>query len=70
MKFLNRLSTHNHETAWKQARKNCTPGAAVWITRNNEFEGWIKAEFSSVLWCSGGLGCGKSVLTYGILQRL
>lgn len=37
------------------------PGTCEWIPRHAQFEAWLTAEASAILWLSGDPGCGKSV---------
>ena len=65
--FLNNLSTHNHQAAWKQARKQ---GASSWLFSDPSFEHWSSSSQSSVLWCTGKIGSGKTVLSANVIEQL
>lgn len=67
LEFLNSLSIHDHRIAWKQARKQ---GTSTWLFEDSEFQGWLSAPLSSVIWCSGKLGSGKTVLSANVVEHL
>lgn len=65
--FLDACSTYNHQTAWKQARK---AGTTSWIYNKEEYKQWRQEPVSSVLWCTGILGSGKTVLSANVVENL
>lgn len=46
------------------------PGTCEWIPRHGQFESWLKAESSTILWLSGDPGCGKSVASSFLVEFL
>ncbi|KAJ0117970.1 hypothetical protein J7T55_014421 [Diaporthe amygdali] len=46
------------------------PGTCEWITRHGQFEVWLTAEASTILWLSGDPGCGKSVASSFLVDFL
>lgn len=67
LRFLTACSTYNHQTAWKQARKK---GDTNWVLDREPYRNWKLGKNSSTLWCTGVLGCGKTVLTANIIDDL
>lgn len=65
--FLNALSIYNHENSWKQARKR---GYTSWICHDEEYKQWKLNKVSSLLWCTGKLGSGKTVLSANVVEDL
>ncbi|MCJ1248752.1 hypothetical protein MMC30_005971 [Trapelia coarctata] len=65
--LLDGLSTHDHRIAWKQARKQ---GTSSWLFTDPSFELWSSSSQSSVLWCIGKLGSGKTVLSANVIEQL
>lgn len=65
VQFLDACSTYNHQTGWKRARR---AGTSSWIYDKQEFCQWAQGPSSSVLWCTGILGSGKTVLTAGVVE--
>lgn len=53
--------------AWKQAQK---AGNTTWIYDTDEYKRWIKDTTSSVLWCTGILGSGKTVVSANVVENL
>lgn len=65
--FLNGLSMHDHRIAWKQARKQ---GTSSWLFSDPSYKLWSSSSQSSVLWCTGKLGSGKTVLSANVIEQL
>ncbi|KAL8830901.1 MAG: hypothetical protein Q9191_001175 [Dirinaria sp. TL-2023a] len=59
---LKSLSTYNYQRTYKQIRKECVPGTSNWVLEDLAFKTW-KEEDPKVLWCSGKLGSGKSIIS-------
>ena len=66
-RFLDACSSYNYQTAWKQARKK---GNTKWIHSVAEYKQWKQNESSSMLWLTGILGSGKTVLSANIVDDL
>jgi hypothetical protein len=65
--FLQACSTYDYQTAWKQLRKQ---GTVDWCLKEKAYTEWTTQTVSSVLYCVGTLGSGKSVLTANIVDDL
>lgn len=65
--FLNACSGYDHQPSWKQLRK---AGSSSWIYEEEEYKEWLKPGSSSILWCTGIIGSGKSVLTANLVENL
>ncbi|KAI1056638.1 hypothetical protein LB507_001461, partial [Fusarium sp. FIESC RH6] len=61
-KLLDSLSSHDYMKPFKQARQKRYPQSASWIFDTNEFRSWADGELSPLLWCSGKMGSGKTIL--------
>lgn len=64
------LSDINHVKPWKQAMKERAPDTAQWFEKESGFLEWISRVDSSVLWCSGKMGAGKTVLISNTIANL
>ena len=42
----------------------------MWLHQSTEYQLWLKDDQSPVFWCSGKLGCGKSILTTSIVDDM
>ncbi|MCJ1229129.1 hypothetical protein MMC12_005794, partial [Toensbergia leucococca] len=68
--FLDALSAYDHQTAWKQARKQCLIGTSTWIQHTQSFIDWLRRSSSASLWCTGKLGSGKTVSAACVVTHL
>ncbi|KAI1809285.1 hypothetical protein GGS20DRAFT_580822 [Poronia punctata] len=60
-KLLDALSAYDYLTPLKQSRRERQGGTAQWIFQTPEFGRWIDGS-PQVLWCSGKIGSGKTIL--------
>ena len=67
LQFLNACSVYNHKKSWTQARKQ---GNTNWIFYDEGYRQWKRGEVSSTLWCTGKVGCGKTVLSANVVEDL
>jgi hypothetical protein len=67
LRILEKCSTHDHETAWKQIRKT---GNTTLFSQTAEFVKWRSQTQSCTLLYLGKLGCGKSVMLANIVDDL
>jgi Skp family chaperone for outer membrane proteins len=68
--ILTNLTIISHTKPWKQASRQRLPGTAEWFKKDPAFLDWISAQGSSVLWCPGNLGTGKTVLAANVVAHL
>ncbi|EPE36656.1 Ankyrin repeat-containing protein [Glarea lozoyensis ATCC 20868] len=61
--ILAKLSSLNFHEKQNDIFAKCHHGTGQWLIQADEFEGWLKGEGSSILWCPGIPGAGKTVLT-------
>ncbi|KAF5571100.1 NACHT domain-containing protein [Fusarium pseudoanthophilum] len=61
-KLLDSLSSHDYVKPLKQARQKRYPKSAEWIFGTDEFKRWIDGTTPGLLWCSGKMGSGKSII--------
>lgn len=64
------LSSINQVKPWKQAMQQRTPGTADWFQYDVTFRDWKYDKETAVLWVSGTLGVGKTVLVSNIVAYL
>jgi hypothetical protein len=67
----NNLCLLDHTSAWKRARKQCLQGTTTWLKTKDHFLRWYeKASPSSVLWFSGNIGTGKTIVSSSVIAHL
>jgi len=64
------LSPMDHIKPWKRAMQQRLDGTTTWFQHDANFRKWLQDEKTSVLWCSGNLGTGKTVLVSSIVAYL
>lgn len=64
------LSTIDYVSSWKQAMRQRVPGTAEWLQQESIFDSWLADPASSILWCAGTMGIGKTVLMSSVLFQL
>ncbi|KAL2221474.1 hypothetical protein M432DRAFT_587466 [Thermoascus aurantiacus ATCC 26904] len=62
-RLLASLSSYNYKFSFKQACRKRYGTTCSWITHNKEFNDWLNDSGSSLFWCHGIPGSGKTVLT-------
>ncbi|RYO82406.1 hypothetical protein DL764_009606 [Monosporascus ibericus] len=62
--LLDKLSSYDHLSPFREARKKRHCSTAEWIFSTSEFNRWNDATASSLLWCCGKIGSGKTILTF------
>ena len=65
-----RLSNYDHLALLKQMRKKRHGTTSLWLSKTEEYKCWLNDDKSSVFWCSGILGSGKTVLTAAIIDNI
>ncbi|KAJ5667464.1 hypothetical protein N7507_003328 [Penicillium longicatenatum] len=68
--LLDSLSTHDYLTPLKQSRRKRHNSTAQWIFSTNEFDRWVKGTGSPLLWCSGKIGSGKTIITASVIDKV
>ncbi|KAI0165320.1 ankyrin repeat-containing domain protein [Hypoxylon sp. FL1284] len=69
-KLLDAVCTYNPERLLKQNQRKRFGNTAAWMIQTVEFCEWNDFEGSSLLWCSGKIGSGKSVITASVIDHL
>lgn len=64
------LSTINQARPWKQAMRQRVPGTAEWFKQDSTFGDWMGDPETAMLWCSGTLGAGKTILLSNMIAYL
>src|SRR5271155_454159 len=64
------LSSVDHTRPWKQAMRQRMQGTDDWLLHDPVFCCWKQDDKTSILWCSGNLGTGKTVLTSNVVSHL
>ncbi|KAL6243480.1 hypothetical protein RBB50_009472 [Rhinocladiella similis] len=67
MRYLDACSSYDHQKIWKQARRS---GTSNCIYQHEQYKEWFRAERSTLLWCSGILGAGKTVIAANVVEHL
>jgi hypothetical protein len=66
----NNLSPVNHVLPWRQALKQRVATTAEWLQKELVFCEWKSNPQTAVLWCSGTIGMGKTVLMSNVVAQL
>ncbi|RHZ59573.1 uncharacterized protein CDV56_101052 [Aspergillus thermomutatus] len=64
------LSSVNHVKPWKQAMQQRVPSTAEWLQQESLFHQWKDDRDTAILWCSGTMGVGKTVLMSNVVAQL
>ncbi|KAF7118473.1 hypothetical protein CNMCM5793_007994 [Aspergillus hiratsukae] len=64
------LSSVNHVKPWKQAMQQRVPSTAEWLQQESLFHQWKDDQGTAILWCSGIMGVGKTVLMSNVVAQL
>ncbi|ETS82029.1 hypothetical protein PFICI_07031 [Pestalotiopsis fici W106-1] len=67
--LLDSLSTHDYMRALKQSSQKRYSSTANWVFETPQFQQWLEGE-SSLLWCSGKIGSGKTIITASVIQHI
>ncbi|OCK73445.1 hypothetical protein K432DRAFT_420720 [Lepidopterella palustris CBS 459.81] len=68
--FLDWISTIDFEKIHDDIYIKKHEGTGDWLIRTQEFRTWFSSPKSSLLWCHGKPGVGKSVLASNVLEHL
>jgi hypothetical protein len=60
----------NHVKPWKQAIQLRAPDTANWFNQDPAFQNWKDDRSTAILWCSGKLGVGKTVIVSNMVAYL
>ncbi|KAI0198650.1 hypothetical protein F4808DRAFT_472619 [Astrocystis sublimbata] len=69
-KLLEAICTYNPERILKQNQRKRFCSTTEWIFQTPEFRKWNDIKGSSLLWCSGKIGSGKSVVSASVVDYL
>ncbi|KAI1328541.1 hypothetical protein F5Y16DRAFT_150403 [Xylariaceae sp. FL0255] len=69
-RLLDSFCSHRPEKLLKQNQRKRFRNTASWIFQSSEFREWIDSNGSPLLWCSGKIGSGKSVLAASVVDYL
>ncbi|SCV61374.1 uncharacterized protein FFFS_15943 [Fusarium fujikuroi] len=69
-RLLESLSSHDYETPFREARKKHQHNTAEWIITTPEFIRWYERTGSVLLWCSGKIGSGKTILCANVINHV
>jgi hypothetical protein len=64
------VSTINHVKPWKRAMQQRVRDTAEWFQHEHAFRDWRGDKHTAILWCSGTMGAGKTVLMSNIVAHL
>ncbi|EIN09934.1 hypothetical protein PUNSTDRAFT_133707 [Punctularia strigosozonata HHB-11173 SS5] len=68
--FLARLKAVPADDDHHRMNLVTTPSSGSWFLQSKEYSDWANGNSERTLWCYGKPGCGKSVLTSVIINRL
>ncbi|KAF5620977.1 ankyrin repeat [Fusarium sp. NRRL 25303] len=69
-RLLDSLSSYDYIKPLKQARQKRYPKSAEWIFGTDEFKRWVDGTTPGLLWCSGNMGSGKSIVCASVIDYL
>ncbi|KAI6747494.1 hypothetical protein HG530_015874 [Fusarium avenaceum] len=69
-RLLDSLSSHKYELPFQEARKKHQHSTAEWIITTQEFIRWYEGTGSALLWCSGKIGSGKTILCANVINHV
>lgn len=69
-RLLESLSSHEYRTPFWEACKKRQRDTAEWIFAVPEFKRWYDGSGPSLLWCSGKIGSGKTVLCANVVNHV
>ncbi|KAK8143495.1 hypothetical protein G3M48_007169 [Beauveria asiatica] len=69
-RLLESLSSHEYRTPFWEACKKRQRDTAEWIFAVPEFKRWYDGSGPSLLWCSGKIGSGKTVLCANVVNHI
>ncbi|EXA28573.1 hypothetical protein FOVG_19830 [Fusarium oxysporum f. sp. pisi HDV247] len=69
-RLLESLSSHDYVTPFQEARKKHKYSTAEWIFTTPEFTRWYDGTGSVLLWCSGKIGSGKTILCANVINHV
>ncbi|KAG4259266.1 hypothetical protein FPRO03_12942 [Fusarium proliferatum] len=69
-RLLDSLSSYDYIKPLKQARQKRYPKSAEWIFGTDEFKRWVDGTTPGLLWCSGKMGSGKSIVCASVIDYL
>ncbi|RBA12849.1 hypothetical protein FPRO05_14071 [Fusarium proliferatum] len=69
-RLLEFLSSHDYVTPFREARKKHQYSTAEWIITTPEFVRWYEGTGSVLLWCSGKIGSGKTILCANVINHV
>jgi Cdc6-like AAA superfamily ATPase len=64
------LSPIDHMQPWKRSLKQRVHSTAEWLVHEDAFVEWNACPDTSILWCSGTMGMGKTVLMSNVVSFL
>ncbi|KAI0975505.1 hypothetical protein F4678DRAFT_456857 [Xylaria arbuscula] len=67
---LDALSPHDHVKQLKQNQRKRYRDTASWIFQTRGFSTWAEGLDTSLLWCSGKIGSGKTIATASVIDHL
>ncbi|KAI6288058.1 hypothetical protein MCOR27_001082 [Pyricularia oryzae] len=68
-RLLDSLSAHDFMRPYKQSNERRYGNTTDWVFKTSEFQRWLDGE-STVLWCSGKIGSGKTVVASSVIQHI
>ncbi|RAL17612.1 uncharacterized protein BO97DRAFT_10837 [Aspergillus homomorphus CBS 101889] len=70
IKIRQNLSPIDHIPPWKRILKQRVQSTAEWLVREDAFLEWNSSPDTSIPWCSGTMGTGKTVLMSNVVSFL
>ncbi|KAF8471090.1 hypothetical protein BDZ91DRAFT_780945, partial [Kalaharituber pfeilii] len=67
-RILNWISDYNHTITFLDFENASHPRTGEWLFKMDEFNQWVQSSQSSIFWCHGIPGSGKSVLSTSVVK--
>ncbi|KAA8907989.1 ankyrin repeat-containing domain protein [Sphaerosporella brunnea] len=70
IRLLQKICTHDYTKNLREARRKRCVDTGRWLFERPEYKKWWEGTLPNCLWCCGTAGCGKTVITGNVIDRL
>ncbi|KAF2135816.1 uncharacterized protein K452DRAFT_209080, partial [Aplosporella prunicola CBS 121167] len=69
-KILDWICPSDFNTVQEDTLEKRWPGTGTWLLESEDFQAWFSSQSTSLLWCNGPPGAGKSVLSSIVVDKV